>query len=1048
MLTNVSRKDVFKRFSDRAAGVSYVNPISLLDNIDEALRKKIAPPRLLARCFELANLCHVLPDQEVVKKIAAAVTIACDDKFPLPDRIFVVTKLIATMLNWEKAPIQRLLLTGSSKELAESIYQAFLQFSQTPADARRIGEELLVKAEKSDTAFPDYFLRDLKIALHATAQEGTDQIALERKDQAWAALQYFAKDKDAIPDALGYRGLVDDIYVMRRVSRKTLPQLDELEAISNQVFQQLPFLHELRFHRRGEYGHHVSEYLTITCLPLFDKLLGYEKSIAHISLVEEPTLHSISASLILAFGALYNFIGPAPTRRRYEELTSPDTLEIGQEVTLRENGTRWIFQGLATLEEGGEEFLRLEGVGRNSGVFNHVRRNTPLSVQSGRARERIGGAYKLNTAELLFDLDRFDYSQYQGRQRIFLVCNRNRYEEYLDRIFINEISWKKAIPIGVISSSRGTEFINQIEVLSGGSPESVVLYLVPNIRTLIDYHFSGSVDLLNAESIVIVDGSSEMSTLDRLDELRELGASVNLFASSVMHSQGFSQLLDQGFTSFRWESELLNIYRPIGPKGRKFQDWEYSLGASLHQNVISHQVFSEDADLIYHSTQTIERQLKKEETNQHARKILEDVRDITLAILRLNKNCPADMKEFENKLLTINKLVESIQSSRLINEEQLSLLVTHIETVVTRAPPALEAKAKTYASIAAKLNRPKYFSANASSAVEGSYLQLDSGQISARDMCLLAFWPGQRRVARLVNSKPQSYFHVVLFQHELAWLRSFRRNYYAIPTPESAYERLRVASEILADKGAAEFDDEETKHLSRLKQVALDRVYDADERLARATRLIYAEGNIVIFASARSQFSVVISNTGKTKIVERPGAQIQAGVQLAYLPDAEKGAIRETADRRYLEVGTRELATSWRTALQRFFEERVLTLEALQTQLASAGVIRGLETIQQWIEDEDRIYPTDPKNVIPRIFEVIGKSKTTKEIDAILQAINAVQSAHMKAGEYLENMLLEALNDGDRADTELQVLEVIAVEECDYQVPYRLLSQPHSVHNI
>lgn len=1048
MLTNVTRTQARTRVDEKIARIGRVTAMSLVEIIDEAARQAAAPPKLLAKCFELANFCAVHPNHNDAGRIAASVTIACDATVSLDERIFIVNKLFRTTLDWNKAPMRRLPLAGLAKEQAEAIYQGFIQIQQTPADARRIGNELLSKAQNGETSLPDYFLRDLKIALEASAMAKAEEVTTQDSNQGWAALQYLAKDKDAIPDTYGYLGLVDDMHVMRLASKKILPQLDLLENITDEVFERLPFLHELRFSRRGHYGHHVSEYLTLSCLPLFDKILGDEKSVANISLVEEPTLHSISASLIISFAVLHNFVAENPHRLRYEELTAPDTLEIGQEVTRRDDGTKWIFQGLTTLEEGGEEFIRLEAVGKNAGGSSLIRRSTPLVAKQGRPRERIGGAYRLNAAELLFDLERFDYNQYQGQQRIFLVCSRNRYEEELEKVLINEIPWKKAIPIGVIPSSRGTEFTDQIEVLSGGSPSSVVLYLVPNIRTLIDYHFSSESNLINDDSVVIVDGSSEMSSFDRLDELRALGASVNVFASSVTHAQHFSQLLDQGFTSFRWDGRLLSAYQPIGPKGKGFQDWEHSLGKSLHQNVISHLVPSTDADLIYQSVQKIERYLKSnaEEINQHAQKMLDDSKDITLGLLRLNKNCAADREGLEAKLLALTRLRETAESSRLISEEQLAILLNQLDIVMKHLEPALTSKANHFTKILHSHSQAKMFSANGSTNTAGSLLPLENAQINHRDKCVLAYWPGQRRVARLVNAKPQTSFHLVLFQHELSWLRAFRRNYYASPTPETVYQRLQLASEIISDAGATEIGDEETKHLAALKQAALGQSHEADERLARATRLIYAEGDCVIFASARSQFSVVVTTSEKSKLIERPGAQIQAGDHLAYLPDAERGAIRETADRLFLEKGTRELATSWRTALQRYFESSGLTLEALSRQLSSAGVLRGISTIEQWIEDEDRIYPTDAANVIPRIFSVANETKTKAEITAILEAISSVISAHSKASDYLESVLVDDMNNHGRSEHKLKVLEVIAVEDCDHQVPYRTLSQPQSIN--
>ncbi len=495
MITNTQRSELFKKMrAPQRTKESLLVVEDLLRHVEEERLRKTTPNEILCKCFQLVSFASVFPSHEYTNEVVNTIALIVSDLVTIEEKCFVVNKLFKKCASAQGRENWRFVLTESDKERAEDLYKKFKTEPKRSSEILHVGYRLLERVRAGDSILPEYFVRDLRLVITICEEDLKRVTFAESANAGWAALDYLALEDDAVSDSLGYIGIVDDMFIMHLAARELLTTLESMQKVVDSTYSRFPYLHELRFHQTGNYGHQVSDYFLLVCLPLFDSLQRSQSAIKNISIVAQPTLHSISAGLVLAFAVLAEYVSREPGRKRYEDLSSLESLTVGQEVTLREQGTKWIFTGITKVEGSEQEHLRLEGIGRNKGVVYAAPLSTPMLAKGARrARERVGGSYQLNATEMMFDLDKFDHSQYRANKRIFLICNRNRYEKALEGIHCNGVTWKKSLPTAAIPAGKGTDFDEKVEIFSGETIDSVVLFVVPNVRTLIDYHYSGHV---------------------------------------------------------------------------------------------------------------------------------------------------------------------------------------------------------------------------------------------------------------------------------------------------------------------------------------------------------------------------------------------------------------------------------------------------------------------------------------------------------------------------------------------------------------------------
>ncbi len=127
--------------------------------------------------------------------------------------------------------------------------------------------------------------------------------------------------------------------------------------------------------------------------------------------------------------------------------------------------------------------------------------------------------------------------------------------------------------------------------------------------------------------------------------------------------------------------------------------------------------------------------------------------------------------------------------------------------------------------------------------------------------------------------------------------------------------------------------------------------------------------------------------------------------------EADKDIIKELADKELEESGEgqlRELSGKWRDALK--IETVFTPLEVLYKRLQDAGCKRGLQTVRNWLYDEDFIAPQS-KNDLELIALVTDNTILEGKVEEIFAAAQKVKAAHVRAGQRLSQLFREKISE-------------------------------------
>lgn len=1018
--------------------------------------------RLMEIALRLAVFCRVNPSHSLRKEIVAAILLICNSSKAAEIRRYIAGRYLALVAKSSETSDYRMPIREHDKIKAVEIYRELEELTTFELDALDSAEDVLARLARNEIRYPDYFVRDLRVVVfvaQATKRFATTGMLDEAGRKAWAALQYFNLDEDAIPDHLGYVGLTDDMYVLGACAKELLPNIGSIDETVQKVFYNFPFLHSLRFHEPTLYGYSVSDYFVLTCLPIFDLITDSVDQIHHISIVEQPTKHAIFASLVAAFCLLARELERSDVLLTEDQVDSVDDLEEGDIISF-DDGRKWIFIGIEREETFGMDMVNLKEPNYEA---KEKRGETPLVRKmplrefksaakpnaKGKFRKRRDGSFDLNTAEILFELSRFDYHQYKSKRRIFLVCNKSKYEDLMKDLVVSEAPWKQALPISTINSKT----LNAESWSGGFDPESSLLYLVPNLRTLISYYFSS--DLINYESLVVVDGSTELESMESLIELQEMGIPVFVFAGSVSRGRTINNLCDCGFSSFKWDSSVVGHLLPQVISLNKdpgISSWEAMIRKDMQSTIESVVVDCEHADQIYSSFRVIDKYGSQNHTelDRHVLDCLSRIKNLTLKLLKLNLNCQSDQLLLSAGLVELSNEHQTVLKDHLLEKKQQDMFSTHLSILENNLEKALDKKADSFSEIA---DSGIYNSLIAIGSESNEYEDLGTfSKLRKQGSCLIGYWPGQKKLYGLLNRGLGQQIHFVLFRHEETWFQGFLRNYYSTPTLSTVYPNLQFISELASEIESENLESEldETLHLHSLKRSVLSRTYD-DEHFAEATAVFFMEPDALVFATDRSQFSVLSGTGDRMKLIPKRGFDIREGDHLIYLPHTGRDAIRDTADTEFLEDGVRDLAIKWRTDLLEFYNRDCKDLENLQLTLRAHNIDRALETIKHWLFDESRIAPINPKGELPQIYKAMGEDISDDLLQLMLQAIESVKRAHVQAADFLSKRLRDQLSRSVSAITEdddYRIFEVIGIDRCNERVPYRVLSQPQVLDSV
>lgn len=173
---------------------------------------------------------------------------------------------------------------------------------------------------------------------------------------------------------------------------------------------------------------------------------------------------------------------------------------------------------------------------------------------------------------------------------------------------------------------------------------------------------------------------------------------------------------------------------------------------------------------------------------------------------------------------------------------------------------------------------------------------------------------------------------------------------------------------------------------------------DAD---VKARMIVFAGGFFGLFTDSYKLNVVthlldgsVAGDDEKASVKLAAAKELVLGDQVVFRPKS-RDLIREVADT-LLKPGQRETAGLWQTALRSYMKEHGLSDEMVCRRLQAAGCKAGDPAIRNWINYDGMIAPQQYETDVRVIADVTGDAALYSSIDAVIDAIKHVRSAHQQ----------------------------------------------------
>lgn len=106
----------------------------------------------------------------------------------------------------------------------------------------------------------------------------------------------------------------------------------------------------------------------------------------------------------------------------------------------------------------------------------------------------------------------------------------------------------------------------------------------------------------------------------------------------------------------------------------------------------------------------------------------------------------------------------------------------------------------------------------------------------------------------------------------------------------------------------------------------------------------------------------------------------------------------------------------WRDALKDYVDKNNFSYTGIKNELKSLGVVRSIETIKYWLENEETIGPENA--VIEAVAKITNHYELKNRLSEVINACSRVRSIHVQLGRYLaQTIITRTLNkDGENSD--------------------------------
>jgi uncharacterized membrane protein YkvA (DUF1232 family) len=197
-----------------------------------------------------------------------------------------------------------------------------------------IAEAFIERHETSSDLF-GRFAQDLAVLAVLLKADDTP---VDHRDVARAALDYFARESDAIPDHLGLVGLLDDAFVVRRAIEQIRPGRAALAAFLDRIVSEWPFLRNLVL-AHGEHEYALSEFMLINLALVSCSIEGETAPVGRVLVTPDP------GPLAMLVGWIQGLAGV----REFVEADSQPRFERGEQLKHRDTKAIYTFQSYGQL---------------------------------------------------------------------------------------------------------------------------------------------------------------------------------------------------------------------------------------------------------------------------------------------------------------------------------------------------------------------------------------------------------------------------------------------------------------------------------------------------------------------------------------------------------------------------------------------------------------------------------------------------------------------------------------------------------------------------
>jgi hypothetical protein len=284
----------------------------------------------------------------------------------------------------------------------------------------------------------------------------------------------------------------------------------------------------------------------------------------------------------------------------------------------------------------------------------------------------------------------------------------------------------------------------------------------------------------------------------------------------------------------------------------------------------------------------------------------------------------------------------------------------------------------------------------------------DAGNFTS---AVVSSWTGPKSIDKLVRSNLVNKYHIVGYDHELAWAEGYFNRVHAFPSSHIVspadkkvlYPNINVDWPVriippVSEKAAsvirmADSLNKVRKHYSNFKNEG------ADDPVS--VKYCDLSGDYFAYLSLGYTANVVVLRGNTVTVKEVHVDNLEEDQMLMFRGESEEGAVSSIVDSSYPDSKKlREIAKIWHNEIK----QRFAKASELHRAVVYAGEKIALNTAQIWHGGWLRIAPED-KN-LDVLAKVLGnKSETYRRIDEIKNAAHTLSERHTIAGQTISNAL-------------------------------------------